>query len=249
MDTNVASRIVVVTGAARGIGAAIAAAFAAAGDRVHLLDRDAQAVHECAQRIGTACSAHVADVGIEHEVRAAIGTVLGAHGRIDVLVNNAGEIASGPFEGTDAARWESMLRTNLSGLFHCVQAVAPAMRTRRAGAIVNIASVSAERGGGAVGNVWYGATKAAVVAATKGLARELGPHAVRVNAISPGLARTALTEPYLDEATQSRLLGRFPLGRFARPEEIARLAFFLASDEAGYLTGQTVALDGGFLAT
>jgi 3-oxoacyl-[acyl-carrier protein] reductase len=249
MDTEAASRIVVVTGAARGIGAATATAFAAAGDRVHLLDRDASGVRERAARIGPACTAHVADVGVEREVRAAIGAVLEAHGRLDVLVNNAGEIVAGPFDTTDSARWESMLRTNLTGLFHCVQAAAPAMRARRAGAIVNIASVSAERGGGAVGNVWYGATKAAVVAATKGLARELGPHGVRVNAISPGLARTALTEPYLDAATEARLLARFPLGRLAQPEEIARLALFLASDDAGYLTGQTVALDGGFLAT
>lgn len=249
MDTSSGGRIVVVTGAARGIGAAVAGAFAAAGDRVQLVDRDAPGVHARAAQIGPACTAHVADVGVGDEVRAAIDAVLAAHGRVDVLVNNAGEIVAGPFDSTDAARWESMLRTNVSGLFHCVQAAAPAMRARGAGAIVNIASVSAERGGGAVGNVWYGATKAAVVAATKGLARELGPHGVRVNAISPGLARTALTEPYLDAATEARLRARFPLGRLALPAEVARLAVFLASDDAAYLTGQTVALDGGFLTT
>src|SRR5262249_32323163 len=136
---------------------------------------------------------------------------------------------------------------NVIGIFNCAQAVTPAMIERRRGAIVNIASVSSVRGGGAVGNVWYGATKAAVVAMTSGLARGLGPPGVRVHAISPGLVETDMTRATLTPAVRERVLTRFPMGRLASAEDVARAAVFLASEAASFVTGQTLAVDGGFL--
>ncbi|MDE2503903.1 MAG: SDR family oxidoreductase, partial [Burkholderiales bacterium] len=169
------------------------------------------------------------------------------HGAIDVLVNNAGRMTQGPFEQTPVAEFEALFAVNVGGIYHLVQAVAARMRLRRRGAIVNLASVSSVRGGGAVGNVWYGASKAAVVALTAGLARELGPQGVRVNAISPGLVETDMVRPFLTPEHRARVLARFPMGRLATVDDVARLALFLCSDDAGFINGQTVAVDGGFL--
>ena len=248
MEPTLAGRHALVTGAAGGIGSRIAARLAEAGAVVWVTDIDAAGAAAVAARLPHA-RALAMDVTDRASVAAAAAEVAAAHGALEILVNNAGIGTFGPHEATAPDEFDRLVAVNLTGIYNAVRAFGPLMRGCPSAAMVNLSSVSHERGGGTMGNVWYGATKAAVSALTKGLARELGPHAVRVNAISPGLARTALTEPYLDDATQAKLLGRFPLGRLARPEEIARLALFLASDEAGYLTGQTVALDGGFLAT
>ena len=170
-------------------------------------------------------------------------------GAIDVLVNNAGLLASGPFDQTSGEAWDRLVAVNVTGIFNCVQAAVPAMRGRAGAAIVNIASVSHEKGGGAIGNVWYGATKAAVVAMTKGLGRELGPQGIRVNAIAPGVMDTEMVRELLTPALREKLAARFPLGRFAEPDDVARLALFLASDAASFITGETIAVDGGFLRT
>lgn len=140
-----------------------------------------------------------------------------------------------------------MVGVNITGIFNCVQAVAPLMIARKRGAIINLASVSSVRGGGAVGNVWYGATKAAVVAMTAGLARELGPHGVRVNAISPGVVETDMVREFMTPQVRERVLTRFPMGRLATADDVASMAVFLASDGAALVTGQTVGVDGGFL--
>lgn len=230
-----AGRVALVTGSARGIGAAIADLFAAEGCTVVRGD------------ILSKPGVEPLDVTDRASVAAAMARISSAHGGLDILVNNAGLIVSGPPEDTSGEAWDRLLAVNLTGIFNCTQAALPLMAGRPGAAIVNIASVSAEKGGGAIGNVWYGATKAGVVAITKGLGRDLAPRGVRVNAIAPALLDTDMTRPFLTPEVRARVLGRIPLGRMAEREDIARLALFLASDASSFVTGETVACDGGFL--
>lgn len=229
-------RVAFVTGAARGIGARIAARFAEHGADVYATDIDEHA----ALRV---------DVTDRAALRAAVERIVGERGGIDILVNNAGILTTGAFDATTGEDWDRLISVNLTGVFNCVQAVVPAMRERRGASIINIASVAAEKGGGAIGNVWYGATKAGVVAITRGLARELGPAGIRVNAISPAVIETDMVRGHLTADARKRMLARFPLGRFAAADDVAGVALFLASDAASFITGETIAVDGGFLRT
>ena len=236
MRDELKGRIALVTGAARGIGARIAERFAGEGAVVYAADIDAGA----ALRL---------DVTDRAALRVAVERIVRERGGIDILVNNAGLLATGPFDQTSGEAWDHLVAVNLTGVFNCVQAVVPAMRGRAGASIINIASVAAEKGGGAIGNVWYGATKAGVVAMTRGLGRELGPHGIRVNAIAPAVIETDMVNAHLTSAVRERVLARVPLGRFAEADDVARLAVFLASDAASFITGETVAVDGGFLRT
>ncbi|TMH68881.1 MAG: SDR family oxidoreductase [Betaproteobacteria bacterium] len=227
-------RIALVTGAARGIGAHIAQRFEEQGFFVYRAD------------LQTPLRMDVTD---RSEVKKAIEGICSEKGGIDVLINNAGLLASGPIDQTSGEAWDRLVAVNVTGVFNCVQAAVPAMRGRKGAAIVNMASVAAEKGGGAIGNVWYGATKAAVVAMTRGLARELGPHGIRVNAIAPTVLETDMVRDQLTPALRAKILARIPLGRIAVPDDVARLALFLASDAASFITGETIAVDGGFLRT
>lgn len=231
-------RVALVTGAARGIGAGIAAALEEAGCSVWRIDKTEG---EKGDRI--AC----VDVR-DRPALAALATQIVERDRgLDILVNNAGTMTAGPYDRTDARAFQELVDTNLGGIFHCVQEFAPHLR--QGGSIINIASVSAQRGGGAIGNVWYGATKAGVVALTSGLARELGPRGIRVNAISPSVVDTAMTHDALTEAVRTRTLARLPLGRFGQPGDVAAAVLFLCSEAAGFVTGATLTVDGGFLTT
>jgi NAD(P)-dependent dehydrogenase (short-subunit alcohol dehydrogenase family) len=241
------ARVVVITGAARGIGRCIASRFHADGETVLITDIDLSAAQACAHELGTTNAPMRMDVRNATEVASVLAHIDSHIGPIDVLVNNAGLMTQGGFANTHAAAFETMLQTNVTGIYNCVQSVAPLMTPRKRGAIVNIASVSSVRGGGSVGNVWYGASKAAVVAMTAGLARELAPHGIRVNAISPSVIETEMVRPFLTPSVRERVMTRFPLGRLATVEDVARMALFLASDDAAFVTGQNIAVDGGFL--
>lgn len=243
------ARIVVVTGAARGIGRCIASHFSAAGDVVIVTDIDAAGAGACAHAIGCAAPSIPMDVRDAAQVNEVLGRIDAEQGGVDVLINNAGLMTKGPFAETSREEFDAMWAVNVIGIFNAVQAVAPIMIRRRQGVIVNIASVSSVRGGGSVGNVWYGASKAAVVAMTSGLARELGAHGVRVNAISPGVIETDMVRKFMTPQLREKVLTRFPLARLATVDDVARMAVFLASAEAGFVTGQTIAVDGGFLTT
>lgn len=236
MDTDLSGRVALVTGASRGVGARIAACMAEHGATVYRADIDDKA----ALRM---------DVTDRAAVAAAVARIERESGGLDVLVNNAGVLANGPFDSTSGEAWDRLVAVNLTGIYNCVQAAVPAMRRRRRGAIINIASVSHEKGGGAFGNVWYGSTKAGVVAMTKGLGRELGPDAIRVNAIAPAVVDTDMVRKLLTPEARGRIIGRIPLGRLAEEDDVARLAVFLASEAASFITGETIAVDGGFLCT
>ncbi|HEX6319275.1 MAG TPA: SDR family NAD(P)-dependent oxidoreductase [Burkholderiales bacterium] len=231
-----ATRVAVVTGAARGIGARIADRLEEAGYFVYRAD----------VLPGAPLALDVAD---RASVRAAFGRVGAERGGLDVLVNNAGLLAAGPFEQTSGEAWDRLLGVNLTGVFNCVTAALPLLRGRPGASIINIASVSAEKGGGAMGNVWYGATKAGVVAMTRGLGRELGPSGIRVNAISPSVIDTYMVREHFSPEVRERVLTRFPLGRLATEDDVAGVAVFLASPAAGFITGETISVDGGFLRT
>jgi 3-oxoacyl-[acyl-carrier protein] reductase len=229
-------RVALVTGAARGVGARIAARLAEHGALVHAADIDERA----ALRL---------DVRDRAGARAAVERIERESGGLDILVNNAGILATGPFDSTTGEAWDDLVAVNLTGIYNCVQAAVPALRRRGRGSIINIASVSHEKGGGVFGNVWYGTTKAGVVAMTRGLGRELGPLGIRVNAIAPGVVATDMVRSLLTPEVRSRMLARIPLGRLAEEDDVARLAVFLASDWSEFITGETIAVDGGFLRT
>jgi len=177
------------------------------------------------------------------QVDATTAAIVREHGAIDILVNNAGVVSMGVFSASTNDEWERMVAVNLTGIFNCVQAVAPTMIDRRRGAIINVASVAAAKGGGTFGNVWYGATKAGVVAMTKGL------HNVRVNAIAPSAVDTDMLKGVLTPEVRASVVARFPLGRMASADDVANLAVYLASDLASFITGETIAVDGGLLKT
>jgi 3-oxoacyl-[acyl-carrier protein] reductase len=218
------------------------------GCQVVIADIDAEGARACAAQLPSAAGMRI-DVRDSDSVREAVRTIVRDHGGIDILVNNAGVLSATPFDAVSEAEWQRLIGVNLTGVFHCIQAVVPVMSGRPNAAIVNIASISAEKGGGVFGNVWYAATKAAVIAMTRGLGRELGPKGIRVNAISPGVVDTEMVRKLLTPSLREAVLGRVPLGRLTTEDDIARCAAFLASNEASFITGETVVVDGGFIRT
>lgn len=249
MELNLKNRIAVVTGGAAGIGEAIARALAAEGCKLWIADRDENAAGKTAASLGHDAMAVPLDVGNAEAVVQAFEKIVAREGRIDILVNAAGLLSTGFVADLPVTEWQRVSQVNLAGIIYCVKAAIPAMKKQKSGRVINIASVSAERGGGSVGNTLYGATKAGVVALTKGLARELGADKITVNAIAPAIADTAMTHKLLTEDALKKILARIPIGRLAALSDIADLAVFLASDRANFITGTTIPVDGGILTT
>lgn len=238
-------KVALVTGAARGIGRAIAARFATEGAQVVVGDVDVEAGRQTASALaasGAGCRFLPLDVTDPVQVRVAVDEAVHTLGRIDVLVNNAGLKDRAPFLDLDLVLWERILRTNLTGAFLCGQAVARHMASRGSGRIVNLVSISGQRGG--TGRAAYGASKAALINLTETMAIELAEYGILVNAIAPGPIRDEAPDP--DEPRSRATLARLILKRFGRPDDVASAAVFLASEECTFTTGHVLNVDGGF---
>jgi NAD(P)-dependent dehydrogenase (short-subunit alcohol dehydrogenase family) len=241
-------RVTAITGGALGIGRATALCFAAEGATVALGDVEVEAAEKVAgeitERGGRAIAVGV-DVGDAGQVQAFVDRVVGELGRLDVMFANAGIAHSAPFLEHPEAQWHRVLRVNLTGVFLCCQAAARQMVRQSGGRIIATASINGFRG---VENlVGYNVAKAGVIELTRTMAVELAQHHITVNAIAPAQIDTRLTRSLPEEARRRRV-ERIPLGRFGEVDEVARAALFLASDDASYVTGHTLAVDGGYLA-
>jgi meso-butanediol dehydrogenase/(S,S)-butanediol dehydrogenase/diacetyl reductase len=247
MTDPTSTRVAVVTGAARGIGLAIARWFLDHGHRVALIDRDTatldRTVAELARPddvLGVHC-----DVSDPTQVAQAVATVTARFARVDALVNNAGIAVFKPVLETSFDEWRAVMATNLDGAFLCTQAFGAAMvRAGRGGAVVNVASISGLRA--STLRVAYGTSKAALIHLTKQYAVELGNAGVRVNVIAPGPVETEMAKLVHSVAIRSDYIDTIPLGRYGTVDEMAATVGFLCSDAAAFINGQVIAVDGGF---
>jgi 2-hydroxycyclohexanecarboxyl-CoA dehydrogenase len=238
-------KIAVVTGAGQGIGRAIAERLAAAGATVVATDLDPGTAEQTASGLGGEAIALATDVTSRESIAAMVTAVTGRFGRIDVLVNNAGWDRSGPFVDSDPADWDRVIQINLYGVLNTCKAILPIMAAQGGGAVVNLGSDAGRVGSS--GEAVYSAAKGGIIAFTKAAAREMARSSVRVNCVSPGPTDTALfasmggDDPKLREA----LTRAIPMRRLAQPDDIAGAVAFLASDDAAFITGQTVSVSGG----
>ena len=240
MAGKLAEQVALITGAGRGIGAAIAQLFAAEGARVAVADIDLGTATETAASLAIGGLPLAMDVAAKSSVDAGVQAVLEHYGQIDILINNAGYLVYSTFEDCSEELWDRTIDINLKGPFLCSQAVLPHMKKRGRGAIVSMSSLAAKTGGLAAGPP-YAAAKAGVATLTTNLARTLAPHRIRVNAIAPGVIDTVMTSA----PQHAALTAQIPLGEKGRPEDVARCALFLVSEDARHITGELIDVNGG----
>jgi 3-oxoacyl-[acyl-carrier protein] reductase len=243
-----AGKVALVTGAARGIGEAIALKLAQEGADVVVTDVDLEGAQRVAQKIeglGRKAKAIQADVSQYEAVQRLVSEAVSLFGKIDILVNNAGIIRRGTFLEHDPQDWEKVLNVNLGGTFNCAKEVVPLMIKQGGGKIINISSVVGKMGDIASAPS-YGTSKGAVNTFTKSLARELAPYGINVNAVAPHAIETDMSREWSEEKRR-QIVEAIPLKRLGKPEEVAEVVAFLASDGAGFITGQILDVNGGYL--
>jgi 3-oxoacyl-[acyl-carrier protein] reductase len=244
---TVSGRVALVTGASQGIGRAVAVKLATSGATVVVAARNQEKLMELVEQIeaaGGKASAFPVDVADEEQIKAAFKAALGQFGKIDILVNNAGITRDQLVMRMKRADWDSVLNTNLTSAYLCIQQVIGSMLKQRWGRIINITSVFGQMG--QAGQANYAASKAGLIGLTMAIAREVGSRNITCNAVAPGFIETAMTSGFSDEFRQNALKA-IPLGRIGTPEDVANTVAFLASEEASYITGHVLSVNGGML--
>ncbi|MBW1742275.1 MAG: 3-oxoacyl-[acyl-carrier-protein] reductase [Deltaproteobacteria bacterium] len=245
--TDNAKRVVVVTGGSRGIGRAIGLRMANPDTSIYFnysaaVSTDAEETERLIEATGGSARAIRIDVSSREDVQGLFNQIVEEAGRVDVLVNNAGVTADGLLVRMKEEDWDRVLDINLKGAFYCTQAVAKTMMKQRSGRIINMASVVGVMGNAGQAN--YVASKAGLIGLTKSVARELAPRGITVNAVAPGFIQTSMTAE-LSEKVKEAMLTQIPLGRMGQSEDVAEAVAFLASEEAAYITGQVIHVNGG----
>jgi 3-oxoacyl-[acyl-carrier protein] reductase len=244
---TLSGRVALVTGASQGIGRVVAVKLAASGATVAIAARNREKLAELVQQIeaaGGKASAVPVDVGDEEQVKTAFKAALGQFGKIDILVNNAGITRDQLVLRMKRADWDSVLNTNLTSAYLCIQQAIGSMLKQRWGRIINITSVFGQMG--QAGQANYAASKAGLIGLTMAIAREVGSRNITCNAVAPGFIETAMTSGFSDDFRQNALKA-IPLGRTGTPEDVANSVAFLASEEASYITGHVLSVNGGML--
>lgn len=245
---HLTGKTAIVTGGSRGIGRAVALALAEAGASVAIIyagnTKAAEETKQAVEENGVQAMAIQCDVSDEKAVADMVKAVKKEWGRVDILVNNAGITRDGLLMIMKEEDWQAVLNTNLNGAFHCTKAVSRMMMKQRSGSIINITSVVGETGNAGQAN--YAAAKAGLIGFTKSVAKELASRNIRCNAVAPGCIATDMTTVLGEEAVDA-MVQTIPMGRVAQPEEVAKAVLFLASDDASYITGQTLNVDGGMV--
>jgi 3-oxoacyl-[acyl-carrier protein] reductase len=245
---RLATKIALVTGAASGFGAEIARTFARAGAKVVLLDMNADGARAVAASIGTDSLAVAGDVTSASDVTAAVARTLERHGRLDIVVNNAGWThRNRPLLEVSEAEFDKVYAVNVKSIYHMTQAVVPLMRRQGGGCIINTGSTAGIRP--RPGLTWYNGSKGAVHLLSRSMAAELAPDKIRVNCVAPVIGETGLLESFMGlpdtAANRAKFIATIPLGRLSRPIDVANACLYLASDEAEFITGVVLEVDGG----
>ena len=245
MKFNLNNKIAIVTGASQGIGKIIAFELAKSGAHVACISRNKKAIESIVEEItinGGQASSFPCDISDSDTLSEIITEIIKENSRIDILVNNAGITKDSLLMRMSIEQWDDVINTNLKGAFHCTKAVVRYMMKNKFGRIINITSIVGLTGNAGQAN--YAASKAGLIGMTKSIAKEVASRGITANCIAPGWIETSMTEK-LSEEVKSEFLSHIPVGRIGSPDDIANAVIFLASDEAGYITGQTITVDGG----
>ena len=245
MKFNLNNKIAIVTGASQGIGKIIAFELAKSGAHVACISRNKKAIESIVDEItinGGQASSFPCDISDSDTLSEIITEIIKENSRIDILVNNAGITKDSLLMRMSIEQWDDVINTNLKGAFHCTKAVARYMMKNKFGRIINITSIVGLTGNAGQAN--YAASKAGLIGMTKSIAKEVASRGITANCIAPGWIETSMTDK-LSEEVKNEFLSHIPVGRIGSPDDIANAVIFLASDEAGYITGQTITVDGG----